>query len=119
MGGVSHDEGQRLHALDEGLGVMLAQVLAQGQAVLVHQGAVQGGGAGRFGRDQGGGAGLGGRQLQVVPAHLQADRPRGEREGTIINTASTRSSLATCEGIGRGEREGTFIHVRHKGRLHR
>ena len=34
VGSVAHDEGQRLHALDEGLGVVLAQVLAQGQAVL-------------------------------------------------------------------------------------
>ena len=34
---VAHDEGERLHTLDEGLGVVQAHVLAQGQAVLVHQ----------------------------------------------------------------------------------
>ncbi|TNN55402.1 hypothetical protein EYF80_034352 [Liparis tanakae] len=41
VGGVAHDEGQRLHALDERLGVVLPVVLAQRQAVLVHQRVVQ------------------------------------------------------------------------------
>lgn len=37
VGGVAHDERQRLHALDEGLGVMLAQILTHSQTVLVDQ----------------------------------------------------------------------------------
>lgn len=64
VGGVAHDEGQRLHALDEGLGVVQAHVLAQGQAVLVDEGRAQG-------------LGPGGRQparLQVVFANLTNKR---------------------------------------------
>lgn len=41
MGCVTDDEGQRLHTLDERLGVMLAQVLTQSQTVLVDQGVIE------------------------------------------------------------------------------
>lgn len=37
MSGVAHDERQRLHTLEEGLGVVLTQILAHSQTVLVYQ----------------------------------------------------------------------------------
>lgn len=65
VSGVPHDEGQRLHALDEGLGVMLAQVLTHRQTVLVHQT------VGLLGLEAEGGAFI---CLQLLFPNLEEDR---------------------------------------------
>lgn len=41
VGSVANDKGQGFHTFDERLGVVLAQVLSQSQAVLVYQGVHQ------------------------------------------------------------------------------
>lgn len=67
VSGVPHDEGQRLHALDEGLGVMLAQILTHRQTVLVHQT------VGLLGLEAEGGAFI---CLQLLFPNLEEDRKR-------------------------------------------
>lgn len=69
--GVAHDEGQRLHTLDEGLGVVLTQILAHGQAVLVHQ---------RVGLLRLEGEGGGFVCLQLLFAHLEE---KGKEQMTV------------------------------------
>lgn len=73
--GVAHDERQRLHAFDERLGVVLAQVLTQGQAVLVDQRMVELG----FGAERGRLA-----ELQVVLSNLEETKGRGESSGSLF-----------------------------------
>lgn len=71
VSGVPHDEGQRLHTLDEGLGVMLAQILTHRQTVLVHQT------VGLLGLEAEGGAFIG---LQLLFPNLEEDRSAGRRQ---------------------------------------
>lgn len=72
VGGVPDDEGQRFHTLNQRLGVVVTQVLTQGQTVLVHQRIIQL----SLGADRSSSG-----QVQVVLTHLEIKRHNTHIQG--------------------------------------